>query len=151
MMWNDILNVDSNWRIWMLTRLTHLTTACMNCQLYAHSMVNWLTLKGDHSICGISKLASWELLAVQIYHSWTTMVHSVDEDQAFCRFFVNILVARPSLLNMLLVEARPWNCFWVVCETNFAAVGYQFWRVVEILLKGPTTPFTWLHMLVTLL
>ena len=83
--------------------------ACMNCQWYVHSMVNWSTLKSDHSICGISKLASWGLLAVQIQHEqplctgWRPNMLQI--------FFVNILVARPSLLNKLLVESRPWNCF----------------------------------------
>ena len=116
--------------------------ACMNCQLYVHSMVNWSTLKSDHSICGISKLASWGLLAVQIQHEqpWSTGWRP-NMLQIFCE--------HPSYKTIIAEHVVGWSkamklFFWVVCETNFAAVGYQFWRVVEILLKGPTTP---IHMI----
>ena len=52
-----------------------------------------------------------ELRALSCPNStWTTMVHRMKTNHV-ADFFVNILVARPSLLNMLLVESRPWNCF----------------------------------------
>ena len=68
----------------------------------------------------------------------------------FAVFFVNILVARPSFLNMLLVESRPWNCFLSCMWDKLCCCGLPMlessWDFVERSYNSNSHDFTcWLH------